>query len=151
MTAREFFESIRAQQARTAAAEQWLREVELQAESLQSPRLGDKIQGNRVSTLDDSVIRLESARLATGNERRRYAELVQRAAGIVRNIRSPVVREILVNYYVYGLSRSKTLDVANRGRGAKDRITRAQLYVYKVQAFKYLDKLAEKRQIDFGA
>lgn len=102
MTVKEFLQGVRNQDGLLRAYEQELEDLRRRAYNISSPRLGDKIQSNHLTTLDEIVEKLERQAEKVNQAWDRLIELREKAKALIHQERDNDCRCILYRYYILG-------------------------------------------------
>lgn len=102
MTIKEFLQSVRNQDGLLRAYEQELDDLRRRAYNICSPQLGDKIQANHLTTLDEIVEKLERQAEKVNQAWDKLIELRERAKALIQKEHDNDCRCILYRYYILG-------------------------------------------------
>lgn len=102
MTVKEFLQSVRNQDGLLRAYEQELNDLRRRAYSISSPKLGDKIQANHLTTLDAIVEKLERQAEKVNQAWDKLIELRERAKALIQKEHDNDCWCVLYRYYILG-------------------------------------------------
>lgn len=100
MTVKEFLRSVREQDRLLRAYEQELEDLRRRAYNISSPKLGDKIQSNHLTTLDEIVAKIEQQAAKVNAA---WDELIDRrnsARFLISKVEDGNIRCVLYRYYI---------------------------------------------------
>ena len=102
MTVKEFLQSVRNQDGLLRAYELELEDLRRRAYNISSPKLGDKIQANHLTTLDEIVEKLERQAEKVNQAWGKLIELREKAKALIQKEHDNDCRCILYRYYILG-------------------------------------------------
>lgn len=100
MAVKEFLRSVREQDRLLRAYEQELEDLRRRAYNISSPKLGDKIQSNHLTTLDEIVAKIEQQAAKVNAA---WDELIDRrnsARFLISKVEDGNIRCVLYRYYI---------------------------------------------------
>lgn len=100
MMVKEFLRSVREQDRLLRAYEQELEDLRRRAYNISSPKLGDKIQSNHLTTLDEIVAKIEQQAAKVNAA---WDELIDRrnsARFLISKVEDGNIRCVLYRYYI---------------------------------------------------
>lgn len=100
MAVKEFLRSVREQDRLLRAYEQELEDLRCRAYNISSPKLGDKIQSNHLTTLDAIVEKLERQAEKVNQAWDKLIELRERARFLISQVEDVNIRCVLYRYYI---------------------------------------------------
>lgn len=104
MTVKEFLRGVRKQNSILKAYEEELVELRKRAVNISSPALGDKVQSNHISSLDEIVEKLEIQADKVNKMWDSYIEKKAQASSLIQKEPDEYRRCVLYRYYILGQS-----------------------------------------------